>query len=117
MKRITINLRGWADSWISEKENANIDFVLQCAMYKVTGNCDWVFDIKTKGTKGSDVRYPWVIEVEAERCSSAGYETKINRKTKTLEVREFKFKIDSLTMENIYEKAMEAIPNGDRRLS
>ena len=98
MKKVTINLRGWADSIMSY---GKIEFAIQLAMYNILHDCDWKFKIETEGS--SDVREQHLISVVASRYCSVGY-TKQLPNHYSLGVTEYKFSfhVPSYTLENVY---------------
>lgn len=110
MLRITVDLRGWADDLDGY---GSIEFALQLAMYKMVGNCDFKFQIKTRGTSHF-VYDPHLVEVVATRCHSRGYE-KGKPDYKCLTEYKFAFIVPSYTIANMYKEALKAIPKAEIR--
>jgi hypothetical protein len=109
MKKVEIMLKGWADSLSGSRK---VEFVLQLAMYKFTGDCDWQLNIKQDGTK--DVRLHCYFKVKATRARARGYDAKLpNTYIDTVEVIELEFITKSYCLEDIYDGAVEAIKSSE----
>ena len=103
---ITISLKDWADS-LSDIQHKKVEFPLQIAMYEVSGDCDWSFEIKAEGKTGY-VYDPWNVDVVATRCQGRSYEES-KLESKSMGRIEFSFEVSSFTISDIYQEAKAAI--------
>ena len=102
--KIKVDLRGWADGLGDDPKK--IYFPLQMAMYAVTHDCDWNFEVKTEG---EFVYKPFTIYVKARRCHSAYCDLVRNTNTRNYTYREFEFMVPQFTLANIYMEAVRAL--------
>ena len=103
MTEVVLNLRGWADSL--DKQKNTVKFVLQVALFKTTGNCDW--EIKVKDSGGCFVYDQWDFNVVAKRVHSLHYQ-KGKKDQRFYTTRRFKFKA-AYSQPKIYEAAIKEL--------
>ena len=101
---IKVELKGWADSINGNKK---VEFALQLAMYEVTGDCDWKFEIKITGN--SDVRDKKFMSIKATRINSKGYKGNEDDYSLGINYRQFDIIIPEYTMENVYELSVKEL--------
>lgn len=103
---IKVDLKGWADGIEGYR---TVKFVLSLALANVTGDTDYIIDVKACVGKG-DVRHPYDIDVIAKRYHYSSYVEGRRDRFGVTEY-EFSFQAQALSKRDIYHQAIEVLKN------